>query len=457
VALHSRGRFVASVVKPGYSIGRDDLAAEGAQVPGASRRITMDGGSRRSWIDVQCMDDRSGLVTNSTVASPAGASSSRFEAFNERVRTLLAAGIDDGALSGCVLLASERGQLKASVALGQKAPKRHDSTQPVEAMSFDTVFDLGALTQAICTATLVMRLLTAGKIEVTDRASRFLQALGVGQKSPLTLAHLLAHASGFPVAPSVYEELVKANAGPRLGILTSSGAKQYAYNYFHNLPLKYEPGQRQVPSDVNYIVLGEICEIITGLSLEKAFTRYVAAPFQLRSLNFIDLALMRRKNLAPMVELFAPSGECSKRGRVLAGEVWDENTWAMGGVAGHSGLFGTASDVHAWGSGLVAAYRGDSNLIARDVVRTFFTPELQGLKAGWKLCVSASSKEAGFVEAKAAPDAVCVSSEGGCSVYIDPARELVAVLLSNAGYSGVYNRKFVALRSELHTALLEVV
>jgi CubicO group peptidase (beta-lactamase class C family) len=397
------------------------------------------------------------VTTSSAESASALGQSAGFQPYNERLKTLISGGIEDGSLSGCVLLASERGQMKASIAVGQKLPKRYEDQGQNDAVGADTVFDLGNLTEAICTATLLMRLVSSGKIGLTDRGSRFLQALGVGQKASITLAHLLAHAAGFPAAPSVYDDLVKANAGPRLGILSSSGARQYAYNYFHNLALRHEPGQRQLQSDVNFILLGEICETITGVSLEKAFSRFIAAPLKLRSLNFIDLAMMRRKSLSPIVELFAPSGECPRRGRVLAGEVWDENAWAMGGVAGHSGLFGTAQDVHSWAASLLKAYQGESTIFTSDVVRAFWEPDLAGIKAGWKLGFSPSSKDTGFVETKAAPDAVCVSSEGGCSVYIDPSRELVAVLLSNAGFSGAANRRFLSLRSELHTALLEVV
>ncbi len=396
-------------------------------------------------------------MTNQIAGSSCGAELSKTEQMNERIKALIAAEGEGDVFGGGVLIASESGRMKAHLASGQKLSKRLTAEEGPQLTTLDTVFDLGGLTEGICTATLLMRLASAGKIEVSERASRFLQALGVGQKSSITLAHLLAHVAGFPAALSVYEDLVKANAGPRLGILTSSGAKQYAYNYFRNLPLKYEPGQRQLRSDVNYIVLGEICETITGVPLEKAFARYVAAPLQLRSLNFIDLALMRRRNLAPMVELFAPSGECAKRGKVIAGEVWDENAWVMGGVAGHSGLFGTAHDVHRWAVEVMRAYRGESELLSREVVRTFWNPESVGVKNGWKLCFNPSSKESGFVETKAAPDAVCIASDGGCSVYIDPARELVVVLLSNAGFSGSQSRRFLSLRSEVHTALLEVV
>jgi CubicO group peptidase (beta-lactamase class C family) len=366
------------------------------------------------------------------------------------VASLLEQGVSEGALPGGVVLASVAGSISAATAVGFKQPQKDEaqagSLDPVDS---STVYDLGGLTQAVCTATVMMRLVSAGKIGVTDRASRFLQALGVGSKSSMTLAHLLSHTAGFPQGVSVYDELVRANAGPRPGILTSSGAKQYAYTHFHNLPLKFEPGARELHSDADYIVLGEICEIITGLPLEKAYSRYVAAPLKVSSLNFIDLTILRRRGLEPAVELFAASGKCARRGREIRGEVWDENAWVMGGVAGHSGLFGTASDVHAWACEVLRGYQGRSSLFTQDAVRAFVEPEV-------KLGFDVSSPELGFVEREKAPHAFVAFGSSGCSVFIDPQRDAVIVFLSNAGYSGHQSRRFPALRADIHAALLDL-
>jgi CubicO group peptidase (beta-lactamase class C family) len=125
-------------------------------------------------------------------------------------------------------MVSKQGAPLLHYAAGMKVPDSQEAPEAARgAMSIDTVFDLGQMTQAICTATILMRLVSAEKINATDRASRFLQALGVGQKSSITLAHLLSHSAGFPTGVSVYEDLVRANAGPRPGILSSSGATQY--------------------------------------------------------------------------------------------------------------------------------------------------------------------------------------------------------------------------------------
>lgn len=383
------------------------------------------------------------------------------------VANLLEEGVAEGTLPGAVVLASVNGSTMAECVVGSKLPASEvEEGASNGALSFGTVFDLGQVTQSVCTATLMMRLASAGKISVNDRASRFLQALGVGAKSSMTLAHLLAHAAGFPSGVSVYDELVRANAGPRPGILSSSGAKQYAYTHFHNLPLKFEPGARELESDANFIVLGEICEIITGLSLEKAYSRYVAAPLKVASLNFIDLTILRRRGLEPVEELFAPSGRCPRRGRLIAGEVWDENAWVMGGVSGHSGLFGTAADLHTWARELLKGYHGASEFFTSEAVRAFVNGDGVGYKGERKsgldkprfdkLGFDAPSAQSGFVEYEAAPAAFVASSNTGSSVYIDPSRNVIVVMLTNAGFSGHHSRRFLPLRADIHAALLDL-
>jgi CubicO group peptidase (beta-lactamase class C family) len=376
------------------------------------------------------------------------------------VASLLEEAVVEGTIPGAVVLASVAGKVTVACAVGGKLPTSEvDDGAVNQPIALGTVFDLGELTQAICTATVMMRLVSAGKISVSDRASRFLQALGVGAKSPMTLAHLLSHSAGFPSGVSVYDELVRANAGPRPGILSSSGAKQYAYTHFHNLPLKYEPGARELESDANFIVLGEICEIITGLPLEKAYSRYVAAPLKVSSLNFIDLTILRRRGLEPVVEVFAPSGRCPRRGRLIAGEVWDENAWVMGGVSGHAGLFGTASDVLTWAQEILKGYRGLSEIFTTEAVQAFVCAEsvaAKSAKSDRKLGFDSPSSQGGFLDKDSAPQAFVAASSTGSSVYIDPSREAVVVILSNGGFSGHYSRRFLPLRGDIHAAVLDM-
>ena len=368
----------------------------------------------------------------------------------DRVVNLLQKAVHDELLSGACVLASVGDDVFLSVAEGNRALGL-DSEAPPQPIA-NTVFDLGRLTQGVCTATLMMRLVSLGKVSLTDRAARYLQGLGVGQKSKITLAHLLSHTTGFPAGISVYDELVKANAGPRPGILSSSGAKQYAYNHFKNATLRFEPGARVLESDINYVILGEICELVTGLSLEKAFVRYVATPMQLGSINFIDLTILRRRRLEPIVELFSPMGICSRRGRVIAGEVWDENAWVMGGVAGHAGLFGTVGDLHKWGRALLDAVHGRSDIIAPEVA-TMFLGSDERVGCGFM----SASKEDGFSldESNGSHGRIVMNGTGGSSVFLDCARDMVVVFLSGMPLSHQNTRKLNALRTEVLQAILQ--
>ena len=370
-----------------------------------------------------------------------------------RVSEILDKGISEGVVSGALVAAAQHGRFTIQICRGNKVPLEGvTESSPLE---FTTVFDLGTLTEVVCTATLMMRLISGGKVTLLDRASRFVQSLAVGQRSQITLAHLLAHAAGYGTTIGVADDILRAHAGARPGLLSSSGARQYAYNFLHKLPPRYEPGTRQLRSDADYIVLGEICEAITGMPLEKAFSRFIAAPLGLRSLNFIELSSVRSKNVRPMTEVFAPMGKCARRGRIVWGEVWDEHTWAMGGVSGHNGLFGTADDLLVWASEILAALKGRSEIISAAVARAFLAPNLPGFDPDWRLGFDGVVSPEGAAEAGVAPEAVTVSSATGCSVVIEPKRDLIAIVLTSGGVANGMAKRFASMRTDIHAALLE--
>ena len=370
-----------------------------------------------------------------------------------RVSEILDKGLSEGTVSGALVAAAQHGRFTIQICRGSKVPL--EGVTEDSPLEFTTVFDLGTLTEVVCTATLMMRLISGGKVNLLDRASRFVQSLAVGQRSQITLAHLLAHAAGYGTTTGVADDILRAHAGPRPGLLSSSGARQYAYNFLHKLPPRYEPGTRQLRSDADYIVLGEICEAITGMPLEKAFSRFVAAPIGLRSLNFIELSSVRSKNVRPMTEVFAPMGKCARRGRVVCGEVWDEHAWAMGGVSGHNGLFGTADDLLAWAAEMLAALKGRSDLISAEVVRAFMAPNLPDFDPDWRLGFEGVVSPEGASAAGVAPEAVTVSSATGCSIVIEPKRDLIAVILTSGSVANGMTKRFASMRSDIHAALLE--
>jgi len=370
-----------------------------------------------------------------------------------RVSEVLDKGMSEGILAGAIVVAAQHGKFTVQICRGAKVVS--DGVAESSPLDFTTVFDLGTLTEVVCTATLMMRLISGGKVALLDRASRFVQSLAVGQRSQITLSHLLAHAAGYGTAIGVADDIIRAHAGSRPGLLSSCGARQYAYNLLHKLPPRYEPGTRQLRSDADYIVLGEICEAITGTSLEKAFSRLVAAPLGLRSLNFIELSSVRSNNVRPMTELFAPVGRCSRRGRLVCGEVWDDHTWAMGGVSGHNGLFGTVDDLLVWAAEILAALKGSSGIIRQDVARAFLAPQLAGFDPDWRLGFEGVVSPEGAAAAGVAPEAVTVSSATGCSVLLEPKRNLIGIVLTSGSVANGMTKRFAAMRADIHSALLE--
>jgi len=372
---------------------------------------------------------------------------------SSQVAELLERGISDGIVRGGLVLASRFGKYTVQMSRGTKLSVKPGAE--AKAVSFDTVFDLGSLTETVCTGTLMMRLISAGKVGLNDRASRYVQSLGVGQKSHITVAHLLAHRSGFPVSSGIFDELVRANQGARPGVLQSGGAKEYAYKHIRNVPLKYTPGTKYLRSDIDYIVLGEICEVVTGLPLEKAYSRFVAAPMELRSLNFIDLTALKQRGISLDTEIFSSMGECTKRKRTMCGEVWDDTTWAMGGVSGHNGLFGTATDLHAWAHLIAAAMHGRSQILESEVVKSFLAPHLDEGNAEWRFGFEGVAKDNGGGALKVSSESVVAASATGCSVMIEPKRDLVAVIVTTGGGNASVAKKIAAMRAGIHSALLE--
>ena len=373
----------------------------------------------------------------------------------ENIRVLLNKGVEDGVFPGAVLLVGKDGNSLFHSAVGYKTTKNGKSAEAQE-MEASTVFDLAQLTSAVVTTTLVMQLVESGKLGLDDRVIRYLQAFGVHNKAAVTIGHLLSHSSGLPATIPFFEELMKENAGPRLGIVTSRGARDHVYSAIQRLPLKYEPGTKQVYSDVGLIVLGNIIEVLTGLSLDRAMLKYIAQPLGLKSTSYVDLSMIKRRGIHPVTDLIAPTEDCPWRKRVLCGEVHDDNAWAMGGVAGHSGLFASAGDLHKFASVLIAAYRGQNDFLGRKTISRVWAG-VEGLEGSWKYGWDSPSAENGMDHSGLSERAVGCCGFTGCSLWVEPERGLDVILLTNRIHPTRANRKIFSFRSELHQAVLQVV
>lgn len=368
------------------------------------------------------------------------------------VSRLLQQGVDVQAFPGAVFEVYQGGSCLVSEAVGARS--FGEGTEPQPILSRDTVYDVAGLTAAVITSTMIMKLVEAGKLKLDDRVSRYVQGFGVNGKSAITVQDLLAHTSGLVAWAPFFEELVKLNAGSRMGMLTSRGAKEYVYNVINRSSLKYQPRSRQLYSDVGLIVLGEVVEILTGMSLDKAAQKMILQPLGLKGTSFIDLTMVKRRGIHPVLDLIAPTEDCPWRKRILCGEVHDDNAWAMGGVAGHSGLFTMARDLGTFASELLKCFRGSGTFLRRQTVKGFWARPDAHFELSHTLGWEIPNRDNGLLEVGFSESAVGVTSFTGCALWIEPEKDLALVLMTNRIHPSRSNRKIVAFRQELFRTVL---
>jgi serine-type D-Ala-D-Ala carboxypeptidase len=312
--------------------------------------------------------------------------------------------------------------------------------------TIDTVYDVASVTKAVVTSVLTMRAVATGQVRLDDLVARHLPEFrGVG-KASVSVRQLLCHASGLPAHRPFYGGVTDGPAA-RLAILNAAAAE----------PLIGVPGAGSVYTDLGFMLLGWLLERATGVGLDLLAQRTLFEPLGLGLTTFVDRSDLgsggARARLLAKTPV-AATERCPVRGRVMLGEVHDLNAFAMGGIAGHAGLFSDALGLGRIASALVAAWHGgaESPIVERDVIREFWRPA--GIAGStWRLGwdgPAAHESQAGSLLSR---DAVGHLGFTGCSLWIDPARSLWIVLLTNRVHpTAREDSRFKAFRAEVHDA-----
>jgi CubicO group peptidase (beta-lactamase class C family) len=366
----------------------------------------------------------------------------------EPVEKMCAAAVADGTVPGLVLLVASAGQVVFHQAFGSR------QLVPRKLPAFaDTLYDVASLTKAVVTSVLAMREVGAGRLALDARAVGVLPELAADDpaRAEITVRHLLCHASGLPAHRPFWR---RAAGAPSARLAVSLLAARE--------PLEHPPGAEAVYSDLGFILLGWLLERVTATRLDALAARDIIAPLGLGATTFLGLAEVDARARVLAERSIAATQLCAERGRVLIGEVDDLNAAAMGGIAGHAGLFSTAADLSAIARALCRAHRGEDGggagaLVERDVVREFWSPS--GVPGStWRLGwdgPAASHSQAG---ARLSREAVGHLAFTGCSLWIDPARETWIVLLSNRVHPAVpTDDRFRRFRPALHDAALDAI
>jgi serine-type D-Ala-D-Ala carboxypeptidase len=292
----------------------------------------------------------------------------------------------------------------------------------------DTPFDLASLTKPIATASVVMQLVAAGALTLAEPLSSTFPEWTGADREGVTTADLLEHASGL---------------SPRLLDAPPLGRREFEHEICA-APLEYAPRTRSIYSDIGFILLGFFAEDRGGATLANQF-EVIAA--RVGAALTYGLPEDRRQAAAPTT----PLPEDVRRGRALVGEVHDNYAAALGGIAGHAGLFGTAAAVGVFARAVLNAARGRAGLPSP------FSPRLVG-RFTTRSGVPGSSRALGWdtmLITSSCGTRMSASAFGhvgftGTSVWIDPERDRYFVLLTNRAHDGGSLEQMREVRRAFH-------
>ena len=357
--------------------------------------------------------------------------------------------VSQGVFPGAVLLIGRGEDVLYERAFGWRSLLPHRTP-----MRSSTIFDLASLTKPLATTLGIMLLVIEKKIHLDDRVTRFVPTF---VNTPTKIRHLLNHTSGLPAWKPYYEEVVECVDSGRTGLTGSAGAKSYILGQVHREAPLSEPGTQALYSDLGFMVLGEIIEIISGSNLDVFFHDRISQPLKLRATTFLDLTQAPAWRIQPKEDGIAPTELCPWRKKVLCGEVHDDNAFAMGGVAGHAGLFSSARDIHAIVAKLDRCLRGCDSFLPQGLVHEFFTKDGSVRHSthalGWDTPAPGNSSSGLHFSRRS------VGHLGftGTSLWWDLEKNCHIVLLTNRVHPNRNNEKIKKFRPNIHDLIMQAI
>jgi CubicO group peptidase (beta-lactamase class C family) len=324
----------------------------------------------------------------------------------------------------------------------------------VRPMAEDTIFDLSSLTKPLATTTAIMLLVHGGFLRLDDRVTRFFHNFGVHGKTHVTFRHLLAHCSGLAAWRPYYKAIDQMERrGAKVNFLGSEGAREFVYNEICREKPEAAPGVRTVYSDLGFIMLGAAIEVISGGTLDRFCREQVFRPLGLRATSFIDLSMVRARRIEPITDMIAATERCPWRKRVMCGAVHDDNAYAMGGVAGHAGLFGSARDIDTILLRLKASYRGDDSFLPAPLLREFWARDQQVADSTWTLGWDTPSPGGSAAGTLFSRNTIGHLGFTGTSIWMDLDRDNHVVLLTNRVHPRRDNNAIKDFRPLIHDSV----
>jgi serine-type D-Ala-D-Ala carboxypeptidase len=309
-------------------------------------------------------------------------------------------GIRAGGFPGASVIVGRRGAAVFSKGYGRLGWAKDAARVDPDA----SIYDLASLTKVVGTTTAIMILYDEGRVALDGRVVEYLPAFTGGWKDSITIRQLLTHRSGLPS----HRDLWKLATNPqeaRLGVIDAV--------------LQCRPGVCFDYSDLGMVLLGMVVENVSGAGLDRFLADRVFGPLGMTSTFFRPADSLRSR--------IAPTDVTPPRGYPLRGEVADENAYALGGVAGHAGIFSTASDISVFAQMMLNGGEYNGVRIVSDSTIALFTRRAAGTRAlGWD-----TADGDGGSGSYLSGSSYGHTGYTGTSLWIDPDRELFVVLLTN--------------------------
>ena len=330
------------------------------------------------------------------------------------VERILDEAIRSRVFPGAVIEIGRTNGVLATIARGTHAYEPHSP-----GVDAHTIYDLASLTKVLATAAVMTGELSSGRMRLNDRVRHWIDAWTGEDRQVVTIQDLLEHASGLPGHRPYYQSR-RGRAPFELAICEE--------------PLAYRPRTQSIYSDPGFMLLGFAIEHAAGAALDALFDawrdRELGADIELRFTPGADW----RERIAPT--------ETTPGGETIHGEVHDENAAALGGVAAHAGLFGTAA-----AAGACARWWMKSPALTQFATKSRVPGSSRAL--AWDTMLPTSS-----CGTRMSASAIGHTGFTGTSLWIDPAKDLYVVILSNRVHPTRNNEGIQETRRALHDAIV---
>ena len=355
-----------------------------------------------------------------------------------KITEILKRGLKEKVYPGAVLLIAKKEDIVFFDTVGNRTLR--PQSLPMEK---ETRFDLASLTKPLATTLAAMKLKEENLLDLDEPVSSLIEPFPWRDKADITPRLLLNHSSGLVDWKPYYLELIQLPIKER---------KPAVRRLIMEEPLHGKPHTVSLYSDLGFIVLEWIIEIMTGKDLSSFLNATFYQPLGLKTLHLDTVALL------PMNEkgLYAATEHCPWRKEIIQGHVHDENAYALGGYSGHAGLFGTAQDIFTLTTALVNIYHGyNSGLLKSKTVRTFLSRQEIVPGSTWALGWDTPSEGNSSSGHHFSPNSVGHTGFTGTSIWMDLEKALTVIFLTNRIHPSRSNERIRAFRPKLHDLIVQ--